>query len=65
MNKNDENEIREELNEGIDETLSNLLLGVLAKFMLEDIDNHDMEVADKYISNLRRMLIDNKKKGNK
>lgn len=65
MNKNDENEIKEELNEGIDETLSNLLLGVLAKFMLEDIDNHDMEVADKYISNLRRMLIDNKKKGNK
>lgn len=65
MNKNDENEIRKELNEGIDETLSNLLLGVLAKFMLEDIDNHDMEVADKYISNLRRMLIDNKKKGNK
>ena len=68
MNKDKENEIKEELDENIDKAIDNLRLGVLAKFILEDIDNDDMEVADNYLSKLRRMLIANNKnkmKGNK
>ena len=61
MNKDKENEMREELNEQLDKALSNLLLAILAKFMIEDIDNDDMEVASNYISKLRIMLISNKK----
>ena len=63
MNK--ENEMRDELNEQVDKAINNLLLSILAKFMLEDIDNDDMEVANNYISKLRIMLLTNKKKGNK
>ena len=63
MNKDKENEARDELNEQLEKALSNLLLGILAKFMIEDIDNDDMEVASNYISKLRIMLISNKKKG--
>ena len=62
MNKDKENEMRNELNEQLDKAINNLLLATLAKFMLEDIDNDDMEVANNYISKLRIMLISNKKK---
>lgn len=63
MNKDKENEARDELNEQLEKALSNLLLGILAKFMIEDIDNDDMEVANNYISKLRIMLLANNKKG--
>lgn len=56
------NEMREELDEQIDKAINNLLLAILAKFMVEDIDNDDMEVANNYISKLRIMLLANKKK---
>ena len=62
MNKDKENEMREELDEQLEKALSNLLLGILAKFMIEDIDNDDMEVASNYISKLRIMLFTNNKK---
>lgn len=62
MDKNKENEIKEELDENIDKAIDNLRLGILAKFILEDIDNNDMELADNYLSKLRRMLILNNKK---
>lgn len=62
MNKDKENEIKEELDENIDKAIDNLRLGVLAKFILEDINNDDMEVADNYLSKLRRILIANNKK---
>ena len=62
MNKDKENEMRDELNEQLEKALSNLLLAILAKFMLEDIDNDDMEVASNYISKLRIMLLANNKK---
>ena len=62
MNKDKENEMRDKWNEQIDKAINNLLLSILAKFMLEDIDNDDMEVANNYISKLRIMLISNKKK---
>ena len=65
MNKDKMNEAREELNEQLDKAFNNLLLATLAKFMLEDIDNDDMEVANNYISKLRIMLLTNNKKGNK
>ena len=65
MNKDKENEMRDELNEQLEKALSNLLLATLAKFMIEDIDNDDMEVANNYISKLRIMLLTNNKKGNK
>ena len=65
MNKDKENEVREELDENIDKALSNLLLAILDKFMLEDIDNDDMEVASNYLSKLRIMLIANKKTNKK
>ena len=61
MNKDKENEMRDELNEQLDKALNNLLLSILAKFMLEDIDNDDMEVANNYISKLRIMLLTNNK----
>ena len=60
MNKDRENEIRKELDENIDKILNNLLFGILGKFMLEDIDNDDMEVANNYISKLRIILNANK-----
>ena len=63
MNKDKENEMRDELNEQLEKALSNLLLATLAKFMIEDIDNDDMEVANNYISKLRIMLLTNNKKG--
>ena len=62
MNKDKENEMRYELNEQLDKAFNNLLLAILAKFMLEDIDNDDMEVANNYISKLRIMLLTNNKK---
>ena len=61
MNKYEEKEMRDELNEQLDKALNNLLLSILAKFMLEDIDNDDMEVANNYISKLRIMLLTNNK----
>ena len=61
MNKDKENELRYKLNEQLEKVFSNLLLAILAKFMIEDIDNDDMEVANNYISKLRIMLISNKK----
>ena len=63
MNKDKENEMRDELNEQLDKAFNNLLLATLAKFMIEDIDNDDMEVANNYISKLRIMLLTNNKKG--
>ena len=65
MNKDKMNEMRDELDEQIDKAINNLLLAILAKFMLEDIDNDDMEGANNYISKLRIMLLTNDKKGNK
>ena len=61
MNKDKENEMRDELNEQVDNAIRNLLLATLAKFMIEDIDNDDMEVASNYISKLSVMLLANKK----
>lgn len=61
MNKDKMNEMRDELDEQIDKAINNLLLAILAKFMLEDIDNDDMEVANNYMSKLRIMLLTNKK----
>ena len=63
MNKDKENEMRDELNEQLDNALRNLLLATLAKFMIEDIDNDDIEVATNYISKLSVMLLTNNKKG--
>ena len=62
MNKDKENEMRYELNEQLDKAFNNLLLATLAKFMLGDIDNDDMELANNYISKLRIMLLTNNKK---
>lgn len=61
MNKDKENEMREELNEEINKALTNLVLSILVKFMLDDIDSDDMKVARNYVSRLRIMLINNKK----
>lgn len=60
--KYEENEIREKLNENVDKVLNNLLLSILGKGMLGDIDSNDMEVANSYVSKLRIMLIANNKK---
>lgn len=62
MNKDKEIKVREELDENIDKAISNILLAILAKFMLEDIDNDDMEVASNYVSKLRIILLTNNKK---
>ena len=65
MNNNKMDEMRDELNDQLDKALNNLLLGTLAKFMVEDIDNDDMEVVNNYVSKLRIILLANNKKGNK
>ena len=63
MNNNKMDEMRDELNDQLDKALNNLLLGTLAKFMVEDIDNDDMEVVNNYVSKLRIILLANNKKG--